>query len=665
MDNHNPKIALKVLNFFLRSSRRVQVHPKKERTMSPDEIKRIYQRAFIRLKAIYRLNKLSQEIVKYGTSSNLFDLSTRDRPALQKYLFPLTKVLIEEQQIEFPIIHPTSMIRKCWSILFIFIMIYTATILPFRCKHQIRILVAFMFIEDQYWNYIDIAVDLLYWIDLVINMLSAYYDEEGKLVQDRKTVITNYIKTWFIFDFMACFPVDYITNDQYGYQQVCDYQYRIQAQDNRDIGKIKLLRLPKLLRLVKMTRVLKVAKGFGKSGVLDLFRMNYGFTRLSNLFMSVCILVHFMGCIWYFNAAYDSQNINTWIYRNQLQDSDVLTQYIASIYYSFTTLTTVGYGDIHSSTTAEMIITIVFMIVGVCFYSFTIGLLSSVLLQIDYKAHKLSKKKAILNEFCKEKKISKLLRDRLKETLENNFSKNCFIWADNQNIFSDLPINLRYDIMMNIHGGVFGAMQLFQLVDDKAFLVKVVPLLKPLIMQEEEFLWESKSNPDALYFLADGRVNFKSEFVILAQTNRRKMFSFKSMISGSYFGDIEIFLHIPREFHAVCESRCELYYLSLDDFENHIYDEFPHVMDKMKKIAQDRHSKNLETISQLQMFIDDETTARDRRVTRVAKRKTLLRDLIDPKKEDIKPKFQPKPRQSKKKISDLVLLTQEIQNLIE
>ena len=39
-----------------------------------------------------------------------------------------------------------------------------------------------MYIEDQYWNYIDIAVDLLFWIDLVINMLSAYYDEEGKLV---------------------------------------------------------------------------------------------------------------------------------------------------------------------------------------------------------------------------------------------------------------------------------------------------------------------------------------------------------------------------------------------------------------------------------------------------------------------------------------------------
>lgn len=71
------------------------------------------------------------------------------------------------------------------------------------------------------------------------------------------------------------------------------------------------------------------------------------------------------------------------------------------------------------------------MIVGVCFYSFTIGLLSSVLSQIDYKAHKLTKKKAIMNEFCVEKKISRNLRAHLKDTLEYNFNKNCFTWADN------------------------------------------------------------------------------------------------------------------------------------------------------------------------------------------------------------------------------------------
>lgn len=76
-------------------------------------------------------------------------------------------------------------------------------------------------------------------------------------------------------------------------------------------------------------------------------------------------------------------------------------------------------------------------------------------------------------------------------------------------------------------------------------------------------LWEKKSNPDALYFLADGRVNFKTEFVVLELTNQKKQFAFKSMIGGSYFGDIEIFKHIAREHDAQCESKCEMYYLTL------------------------------------------------------------------------------------------------------
>jgi hypothetical protein len=62
----------------------------------------------------------------------------------------------------------------------------------------------------------------------------------------------------------------------------------------------------------------------------------------------------------------------------------------------------------------EIIFTIIWMIVGVGFYSYTIGLLASVLANIDYKAQKLSKKKAIMNEFCNEKKISKTLKDKLK-----------------------------------------------------------------------------------------------------------------------------------------------------------------------------------------------------------------------------------------------------------
>lgn len=96
----------------------------------------------------------------------------------------------------------------------------------------------------------------------------------------------------------------------------------------------------------------------------------------------------------------------------------------------------------------EIIVTIMWMIVGVGLYSYTIGLLASVLSHIDYKAHNLSRKKAIMNEFCNEKNIKKALKDKLKQAIEYNFDRNPFTWADKTNMFADFPINLKYDIMM-------------------------------------------------------------------------------------------------------------------------------------------------------------------------------------------------------------------------
>ena len=61
-----------------------------------------------------------------------------------------------------------------------------------------------------------------------------------------------------------------------------------------------------------------------------------------------------------------------------------------------------------------MIFTILWVIVGVGFYSYTIGLIASVFSNIDYKSFKLQKKLAIMNEYCNEKNISKELKDKLK-----------------------------------------------------------------------------------------------------------------------------------------------------------------------------------------------------------------------------------------------------------
>ena len=67
-------------------------------------------------------------------------------------------------------------------------------------------------------------------------------------------------------------------------------------------------------------------------------------------------------------------------------DDDNFRKYISSLYWSVATVLTVGYGDIHAQTNPERLISVLWMMIGVGFYSFTIGTLTSVLGRIDTRS---------------------------------------------------------------------------------------------------------------------------------------------------------------------------------------------------------------------------------------------------------------------------------------
>lgn len=92
--------------------------------------------------------------------------------------------------------------------------------------------------------------------------------------------------------------------------------------------------------------------------------------------------------------------------------------YLVSIYWAFTTLSTVGYGDISPYTSLEIIIAMLWMIFGLCFFSFTIGSLSSMLSSIDTKETVLTNKLAIIDEFAKESNLSRDLKLKLRHALK-------------------------------------------------------------------------------------------------------------------------------------------------------------------------------------------------------------------------------------------------------
>ena len=109
-------------------------------------------------------------------------------------------------------------------------------------------------------------------------------------------------------------------------------------------------------------------------------QLSVAFERLF-LFGASCVLfIHTLACCWIFLAYENQTNFEpNWIDDNGFKDKSINELYIIAVYFTVTTITTVGYGDISATETNERILGIVTMLIGVIAFSFSTGALSSII----------------------------------------------------------------------------------------------------------------------------------------------------------------------------------------------------------------------------------------------------------------------------------------------
>jgi hypothetical protein len=164
------------------------------------------------------------------------------------------------------------------------------------------------------WFWVELSIDILFFIDVLINCNSAYLDNEGVLVTDRKRILYNYAKGWLVLDIVACFPFSFV--DSSGNDQSSS-----SSGGNSGSYKnfLRLMRLPRLYRLFRITRIIKLLKlnknspTFAK--VQDFFRLKQSAIRLMTVFVSVAVIAHISACLWYFMAKLEGFGPDTWVYQ--------------------------------------------------------------------------------------------------------------------------------------------------------------------------------------------------------------------------------------------------------------------------------------------------------------------------------------------------------------
>ena len=78
---------------------------------------------------------------------------------------------------------------------------YLGFVIPFR--------ISFDADPTLYDVILDIYTTIVFLGDMLIIFFTPIPDSEGKLIYDKKRIAAAYIRKWFIFDIVVCFPISY------------------------------------------------------------------------------------------------------------------------------------------------------------------------------------------------------------------------------------------------------------------------------------------------------------------------------------------------------------------------------------------------------------------------------------------------------------------------
>ena len=318
---------------------------------------------------------------------------------------------------------------------------------------------------------------------------------------------------------------------------------------------LRLARLPRLYRLVRIFRILKmgmiyylflsetlnIGKIFSRSKtlgkIIKVIKMNEGIMKLIKVAIATLLLIHFMTCFWFMFAKLEDFNPDTWVFRVDIRDKDPWYQYLVSTHWCLQTLTTVGFGDIGSKTTMEMLTCCAWMVFGVGFYSFVIGNLSSIMHDIDEKSSKLQNKINALNDFATKTKLPNNTVEKIKRYfIKNQEDDNEII---DPSLLYDLPVAVRAQIMLHTHKDVIETVSFFKEIK-RTLLWLILPLMKPMRFYEKDLIYRQQEQAEEVFFIYEGEVTLFLDI----NDNRNSepvLVPFNKYLKGSYFGDNDIF----------------------------------------------------------------------------------------------------------------------------
>uniref|UniRef100_A0A3B4Z3K8 Hyperpolarization activated cyclic nucleotide gated potassium channel 1 n=1 Tax=Stegastes partitus TaxID=144197 RepID=A0A3B4Z3K8_9TELE len=488
------------------------------------------------------------------------------QPGVNKFslrMFGSQKAVEKEQErvqtAGYWIIHPYSDFRFYWDLIMLIMMMGNLIIIP----------VGITFFSEQTtttWLVFNVASDTIFLVDLVMNFRTGIVNEESsEIILDPKVIKMNYLKSWFVVDFLSSIPVDYIFLIV---EKGFDSEVYKTARALRIVRFTKILSLLRLLRLSRLIRYIHQWE--------EIFHMTYDLAsavvRIFNLIGMMLLLCHWDGCLQYLVPLLQDFPPDCWVSLNGMVNVSWGKQYSYALFKAMSHMLCIGYGARAPVSMSDLWITMLSMIVGATCYAMFVGHATALIQSLDSSRRQYQEKYKQVEQYMSFHKLPADMRQKIHDYYEHRYQGKIF---DEDNILSELNDPLKEEIVNFNCRKLVATMPLFANADPN-FVTGMLSKLKFEVFQPNDYIIREGTVGKKMYFIQHGVASVITKF-------NKEM----KLTDGSYFGEICLLTKGRRTASVRADTYCRLFSLSVDHF-NEVLEEYPMMRRAFETVAIDR-----------------------------------------------------------------------------
>ncbi|XP_065850004.1 potassium channel AKT1 [Euphorbia lathyris] len=428
------------------------------------------------------------------------------------------------------IISPYDPRYRIWETFLVVLVIYTAWVSPFEF--------GFLTKPEGPLSIADNVVNGFFALDIILTFFVAYLDKTSYLLVDnRKQIAWKYVRTGFIFDLISTIPTELAR--------------KITPKPFKSYGMFNMLRLWRLRRVSALFSRLEKDRNF-----------NYFWVRCAKLVCVTLFAVHCAGCFYYLIAARYKNPQDTWIgssLGDNFLEQSIWIRYVTSIYWSITTLTTVGYGDLHPVNTSEMIFDVFYMLFNLGLTAYLIGNMTNLVVHGTSRTRRFRDTIQAASSFAQRNQLPLRLQDQMLAHLCLKFRTDSE-GLQQQETLDSLPKAIRSSISHYLFYSLLDKVYLFRGVSNDLLFQLVSEMKAEYFPPKEDVILQNEA-PTDFYILVTGAVD------LLVYKNGAEQVVGQAK-TGDLCGEIGVLCYRPQLFTVRTKRLSQLLRLNRTTFMN-------------------------------------------------------------------------------------------------